>query len=265
MSNVFLSTALITLGKRSLGCLDDDKICEGTVYGFRPSSLITIIATVSGLLSAFLLPIIGAIVDYTPYRKFMGGVFALLLIAVQAIQIGTVQATWFPMAILQAINGFFYQALTLAAYAYLPEIKRAVGEATMTKYSSRFYMWMFGNEALYLVIVIGLSLALKADDVLTGQLGQIIDVAVSGFFYALGFYFFTHKEARRKLPQGSSLIFAGFKQVCVTSRGIIQHYPKTLTRFLLGVVFAESGKITVCILFRIFFAKHALCFHTNNH
>lgn len=241
MSNVFLSTSLITLAKRSVGCVDGEQ-CSGEVYGFRPSSLITIIATISGVLSALVLPFIGAIVDYTKHRKLLGGIVATVLISVQAIQIGTVEATWFPMAILQALNGFFYQALTLAAYAYLPEIKRAVGEKTMTKYSSSFYMWMFLCESVYLMVVIGISMGLKADDVLTGQLGQAIDVLVSGYFYALGFYFFTQKDPRRVLPEGTSLFFAGFKQVCVTTKGIFQHYPKTLGLFLLGVLFAESGK-----------------------
>ena len=127
MSNVFLSTALITLAERSVGCDDNDEVCEGKVYGFRPSSLITIIATISGLLSAFLLPIIGAVVDYTRHRKGLAITFTALVMTIQAIQIGTVQATWFVMAVLQAINGFFYQALMVAAYAYLPEIRRRVG------------------------------------------------------------------------------------------------------------------------------------------
>lgn len=176
MSNVFLSTALITLAKRSLGCQDEDEVCDGTVYGFKPSSLITIIATISGLLAAFLLPLLGAIVDTTPHRKLVGITFAVLLIAIQAIQIWTVQATWFPMAILQAINGFFYQGLTLAIYAYLPEIKQMVTEETMTNYSSKFYMGMFSMEALYLILVIGLSLVVSADDVLTGECyGRYLD------------------------------------------------------------------------------------------
>ena len=242
MSNVFLSTSLITLAQRSLGCKDEDEVCDGKVYGFRPSSLITIIATISGLMSAFLLPIIGAVVDYTKYRKSLGVIFASLLIFIQAVQVATVEATWFPMAILQAVNGFFYQALTLAAYAYLPEIKHAVGEATMTIYSSSFYMWMFGSQAMYLVIVIAIAIAINADDVLTAQIGQAIDAVVSGSCYVLGFYFFTHKEARRELPQRSTLIGAGFKQVFVTTKGIKAHYPTTLGLFLLAVVFSEAGK-----------------------
>ena len=242
MSNVFLSTSLVTLAQRSIGCYDDDTVCDGKVYGFRPSSLLTIIATISGLMAAFLLPFIGAIVDFTKYRRQLGAGVAAFSIAIQAIQIGTVQATWFFMAVLQAINGFNYSALAVAANAYLPEIRREIGEETTSVYSSKYYMFMFGIEALYLIVVVAVSIALfDSDDVLTAQFGQAFDVLVSGSFYALAFYFFTEKEARRTLAEGQSLTIAGIRQVCVTIAGIWKHYPTTLGWFLLGVVFGESG------------------------
>ncbi len=243
MSNVFLSTSLITLAQRSVGCGDNTiETCENQIYGFRPSSLITIIATASGLLSAFLLPLIGAIVDYTKHRKILGAVMAGLLVLVQAIQIGTVQSTWFVMSIFQAINGFFYQALLLTMFAYLPEIKRIVGQQIMTSYTSRFYMFMFGTQAIYLVLVVGISIRVEADNVLIGQIGQAIDVIISGFCFALSFHFFTEKDPKRVLPEGSSLYWQGFTQVFVTAKGIVKHYPTTLTRFFLAVLFGEAGK-----------------------
>ena len=242
MSNVFLSAAFITLAKRSVGCHDDDEVCTGTVFGFKPSSLITIIATISGLLSASLLPLIGAIVDYTKHRRLLGKVLSTLIITIQAIQIGTFEPTWFPMAILQAINGFFYQASAVVAYAYLPEIKRAVGETTMTKYSSQFQMCMFSNQSLYLAIVVGFSIWMKTDDVVTAHFGQGFDVVLSGFFYILTYYFFTIKGPRRALPEGSTLFTAGFKQVFVTIKGIYEHYPTTMGWFFLAITFGEAGE-----------------------
>ncbi len=83
MSNAFLATSLLTLAKMELGCdldlntgvsMDVDAEersnheCEGKVHGFKPSSLISIIATISGILSCILLPFLGAIVDFTRFR-----------------------------------------------------------------------------------------------------------------------------------------------------------------------------------------------------
>ena len=145
MSNIFLSTSLIFLASEAAGCLDDEgkvaDTCTTSVYGMLPAALITNIAIVSGLLSAFFMPLAGAMVDYTPYRRALGITVATLMILIQAIQIGTVSQTWFAMAILQGIAGFLYQVQVLTVYAYLPEIARAVGQTTMTncKYPSRMH------------------------------------------------------------------------------------------------------------------------------
>lgn len=117
MSNVFLSTALIYLASEEVGCVEevDGKMeivedCPERVYGaFRPAALITNIAVISGLLSALFMPLAGAVVDYTSHRWTTGVVSAILITVVQVIQVGTNSNTWFPMAILQAITGCFYQ------------------------------------------------------------------------------------------------------------------------------------------------------------
>ena len=136
MSNIFLSASFLYLASESAGCLDaEDKPienCENTVYGMKPASLVANCGVVSGVLSALLMPPTGAIIDFTPHRRLTGMISALVLLLIQAAQIGTVSATWFPMIILQAIAGFFFQVQVLATFAYLPEIARSVGEKKMT-------------------------------------------------------------------------------------------------------------------------------------
>lgn len=136
MSNIFLSTSLIYLANNHAGCLnEEDKVIEGCnarVYGQSPAALIANIAVFSGLLSACFMPLVGAMVDYTPYRKPIGVSVAVVMIVVQAVQIATIPSTWFAMAILQGIAGFLYQMQVLASYAYLPDILRDVGAKSMT-------------------------------------------------------------------------------------------------------------------------------------
>lgn len=137
MSNIFISTSFIYLASEEAGCLNEkDEVledCVNKVYGFQPPSLVANVAVVSGLLSAILMPLIGAIIDFTPHRRLTGIVAAAFLVVIQAAQIFTVQATWFPMLILQAVAGFIYQVEVLTPYAYLPEIARSVGEKLMTR------------------------------------------------------------------------------------------------------------------------------------
>ena len=135
MSNIFFATTLIHLASEQAGCVDADglvmKGCQTRVYGMLPVALITNIAVVSGLLSAFLMPLVGAAVDYTPHRRKIGMYTAALIMLIQAVQIGTLPNTWFAMSVLQGIAGFLYQIQVLTSFAYLPAIARIVGEAKM--------------------------------------------------------------------------------------------------------------------------------------
>jgi MFS-type transporter involved in bile tolerance (Atg22 family) len=197
---------------------------------------------VSGILSSFLLPFVGAIIDYTPNRHLVGVVSSAILVAIQAIQIYTVESTWFPMSILQAINGFIYQVVALASYAYLPEIVSSIDEKTFQWYSSLYYMAMFGHEILFLIVMAAIAVILGTDDVVTAQISQGLDTVVTGGYFILTWYYFTKKEAKAILSKDSTLCGAGFRQVFRTSTGLYHHYPNTVGRFFVGCIFAEAGE-----------------------
>eukprot|EP00979_Chaetoceros_neogracilis_P018029 scaffold10550_cov271-Chaetoceros_neogracile.AAC.8 len=216
MSNIFLSTAILTLAQIEISCQDEGVEC-GKVHGYKPSSLITMIGTVSGILSALLLPFMGAIIDCTDHRRNIGIVSCFCLMLIQTIQIGTVENTWWAMAILQAINGFVYQVVILAAFSYLPEIGRDVGEETLTEYSADWSILAYAAQIMYMVVVIGSSICLGLNDVQTGQLGQAVNIPASGICYYYACKFFSKKAARRKLSSKESLFGTGCRQVFRTA------------------------------------------------
>mmetsp|Transcript_20021 Transcript_20021/g.30308 ORF Transcript_20021/g.30308 Transcript_20021/m.30308 type:complete len:492 (-) Transcript_20021:324-1799(-) len=244
MSNIFLSTSIIYLAKLSIGCdpsPDAEEECDGRAYGLKPASLISFIATVSGVMAAFLLPFIGAIIDFTPWRRGLGIMSCTLLIIIQAVQAFTVQATWFPMSILQAINGFLYMVVSMAQYAYLPELALVIETKTMSWYTSLFYMVQFGHQSLFLIVVIAAGKVFSWNDVTLAHFSQGFNVLVSGTYLALSWYYFGKRDARRSLEQGQNLCGAGFVQVFQTARGLAKHYPRTVGIFFLGAVFAECA------------------------
>lgn len=241
MSNIFLAVSIITLAEMELGCVGADVEC-GKIYGFKPSSLIAVSATVSGILSAFILPFIGAVIDYTPHRHLLGVVSSVIVVAIQAIQIYTVEGTWFLMTILQSFAGFMFQVVTLVSYGYLPEIAATIDAQTLKWYSSLYYMFFFGHQVLFLVAIAAISIIFATSDVLTAQISQGIDALATGGYFVLTWYYFTKKEAKAELPEGSSLIGAGFTQVFRTSKGLYDHYPKTVGMFFLGCAFSQASK-----------------------
>lgn len=138
MSNIFLSTAFIFLASKQADCLDEEgkkpvDDCPNEVYGFKPASFVANIAVISSVLSCVLMPLLGAVIDYTVHRRTVGAGAAALMIVIQALQVWLNVDTWFPMAVLQAFTGFVYQIEVLATYAYLPDMARMLGEEAMTR------------------------------------------------------------------------------------------------------------------------------------
>lgn len=107
--------------------------CDGEAFGFQPASFVSNIAVISSVISAIFMPLAGAMIDYTEHRKRFGVIVTVLMVLIQVIQIGTVSKTWLPMAVLQAISGFLYQALVLVMYAYLPDMSYRVDESSMNE------------------------------------------------------------------------------------------------------------------------------------
>ncbi len=233
MAMVFLSSALMSLAENE----------EHEMFGLKASSLVTAIGTVSGILSAIMLPFMGAVVDGTPHRRLVGIVSAFLLVTIQALQIVTVQATWKYMALLQAVNGFIFQVATLAAYSYLPEMAREIGENRMTKYSSKFFIMMFALESVYLIIVIGFSIHFRLGDVGTSAVAQTINVLGAGWCYYNGWKYLTPKPGNPNPDDTRSLCTKGFSQSFRTASGICKHYSSSLGWYLFAVMFAEAGKL----------------------
>jgi hypothetical protein len=99
MSSIFLGPALLSLANAAAGCSNSDDRdatnsdtdgttteCTATVYGFRPSSLLTNIAAVSGVLGCIALPYFGSIIDRTPYRRHVGYGTAIGLTLLKAVE-----------------------------------------------------------------------------------------------------------------------------------------------------------------------------------
>lgn len=122
MSNIFLSTALIYLASESVGCVSRDmhtgdmiidSECNKKVHGvFHPAALVTNVAAISGFLSALLMPMAGAIIDFTDHRRTVGIAASVFMVVIQMVQVYTNSYNWFAMSILQAFFGCSYQVLS---------------------------------------------------------------------------------------------------------------------------------------------------------
>jgi UMF1 family MFS transporter len=238
-AGAFLSTALLGLAKEAAGCAASDTSCDGRIYGIRPSSLLTIYTMVVGILSAALMPFVGAIVDATRHRlriaRALSVVFTILLIP------QTVLANWLVLAILQVLLAFIGWAQTMVAYAYLPELTQSVD--VLNRYSQSFTICNFGSMVVFLVVILGIStIAGKQGDALwTAHLAMAVSFAISCVMLGLAWGFlFQSRPAARQLQQGESLWSTGFVQVYHSSIYIYKNL-SALKWFYLSVSFIDAG------------------------
>lgn len=254
MSNVFMSSSLLWLASEAAGCGSEEQgACTKRIYGFYPSSLNANIALISGLLSAFLMPIFGAMVDFTPYRRAVGIASAVVITIIQAVQIYSVSSTWFPMLILQAIAGFFYQIQVVAVYSYLVDMARQLGEAKMNGFSSTFTSIQFSSQAGFLLIVTVISIVIKSSSVVTAQISQGINTLCAILLFGFGWFkYMTPRPAAKELREGRSLLLAGFRQNLSTAKNVNSFFKKGLRWYFLALTFAEasaSALVTLSVIY----------------
>lgn len=130
MSNLFYGAALQHLAHEQARCIDEEgeivEDCENRVYGMKPSNIVANIAVISGLGSSIFLPVIGAMVDFTSYRRLLFRTVLCLIMTIQFIQVFTNGNNWFAFALLQSLAGILARFQFTCIYAYNIDLRELV-------------------------------------------------------------------------------------------------------------------------------------------
>lgn len=113
-------------------------------------------------------------------------------------------------------------------------------------------MVQFGSQALFLLVVVGISMGLSLDDVHTAQVSQGINSVNIIISFTLAWRLLPKVPPRNVLEEGKSLIWQGFVQNWKTAKRISNNYKRSLKWFLLGVLFAEPAANAFTIVAVVF-------------
>jgi len=254
MSNVVVNAALLELAQQAAGCptreemksLPDDYQCTKSIYGLNPLSFISNIAVATGVLAALFQPLIGVILDFTPYRKFVGILISCIFTCVQAAQIFIGERTWLAMAILQSLAGFCFTVMIMTTLAYLPEICEKVGQRKHETFTARFTAKFFIFQAAFLVLLGALSFGfgISNNSTQTARLSQAMNVALLVVLFGVGWRCMPSRPPARDLPNGLTccgVLLYGLRQNVKTAKSIHKQYKKGLQWYLLATMFAQSA------------------------
>jgi UMF1 family MFS transporter len=234
----YVGSTIIILASKDAGCPSKD-VCEKTVYGFRPSSLLPMAAIFVGIISALCMPIFGAVVDHTSHRRLSAMISALVVCMILGLQLTISLETWFFIYIIEIIGGFFMIAHTTTLLAYLPEL--ATNEKDMSHYNSRFGVIKYIGISTYLLCVTGISRLVKAEPTTTAKVALGLALFASCILLSYSWiYLFQNRPPLSKVPEGTTLISCGFKKVGRTCQTIFTKY-RSLFWFMIALLVAPDA------------------------
>jgi MFS-type transporter involved in bile tolerance (Atg22 family) len=252
----YVGTAILRLATKAAGCKSVN--CNQKIHGFMPSSLLTLTTSIVGVIAAILMPIVGAVVDHTQYRRLMGILSGFLSVVLIGAQMGISESNWFIMLIIDAIQTFVYVVHTTAVFAYLPDL--SLDQEVISHYSSRFNMHQYASQFVFVLLIFiagqvhGTDKSIEST-VWTARVGAAIafsfGVVLIGYCWV---FLFRPRPALSRVPPGSTLLTAGFKQVQGTMTVVWQKY-RHLRWFMISLLFSPEAGAGVVLSIAVTYRK----------
>jgi UMF1 family MFS transporter len=213
-------------------------------------SLFPYCVSISVGLQVVLLPILGAMADYSHLRKRMLMLFSTIgAVAAILLFFAMVETLWLS-ALLFIIANLSFGASIVFYNAYLPSI---ASQDQRDSVSSRgFAMGYAGGGILLLLNLILFQFSDKLG--ISQELAVRISLASAGLWWLLfsqiTFQTLRPRHAVRAIPPGETLLSVGFKQLANTFRQIRQ-FPETV-RYLIAYLIYNDGIQTVIVVATLF-------------
>ena len=249
MSSFFVGPALLKLASSQAikidGCLEGDKeydecVKASRIYGFKPSSLLTNMGAIASLIAVVALPIFGAVVDFTSYRRQVGMYTAFGVTLIKVFELGLGPSTWFFVVCLQIISNLLYQTHSATMYSYSAELSNQ--PTTQSKYQSSFALVMFASMFLYMLEVLIPSRTLELDDIGAARIAIFVSIVNSGPLFSFSWiYFFQDKPPASKIPHDQNILTAGFRKLASTFNEISNKYTHVKHFLIYCIVWSEAS------------------------
>jgi len=249
VATVFLAPYVATLARSAAEAAGTS---TASFFGIpvAPDSFLPYCISFSVGMQVFVLPILGAIADYSHLRKQMMQFFAIIGAVATIMLFFVTGDLWWLGGVLFILANLTFGASVVFYNSYLPDIASEDQRDSVSSYG-----WAMGYLGGGLLLVLNLVLYMFGGKLgIPGELTVRINLASAGVWW-LGFSFFTwarlrSRHAVHKLPQGKGYVRVGFSQLGQTLREV-RHYPETL-KYLLAYFLYNDGIQTVIAVAAVF-------------
>ena len=244
---VLFAPYLITVAGKAAGCVDADDTCSRTVsvlgLDLAAGSLPFYLTSFATILSALILPVVGAMVDRSSRKKWHMGAYAYAGAAFTCLLFFVQGESWQIGAVAIVLASILGGCSLVSYYAILVDIST---EAERDRVSSRGWAWGYLGGGLLLVVNLVVFTFHDAFGLGEGMAVRL-SLLSAGLWWAL-FTLIPLARLRNRPPQDvvrveGSILQRSFGQLWTTLKEL-RRYPMTLT-FLLAYVFYNDGIQTV--------------------
>ncbi len=215
----------------------------GPLGAVTAKSLPTLCVSISVGAQVFLLPILGALGDYSDLKKRLMAVFCYIAVTANCLMFFVKDDLYLFGGVLFIVANVCFGAALVFYNAFLPEIAT---EDQVDKVSSRGFAYGYLGGALLLVF--NLLLVLRAEELgISTGLAVRLSLASAGIWWGgfalITFALLKSRPKKKGLPAGKGYISAGFSELVDTFKEL-RRLPLT-ARYLLGYLLYNDGIQTV--------------------
>jgi len=206
-------------------------------------SLPTLCVSISVGAQVFLLPVLGALGDYSDLKKRLMAMFCYIAVLANCLMFFIKDELYLWGGLLFIVANVCFGASNVFYNAFLPEI---VTEDQADKVSSRGYAYGYLGGALLLVLNFLLVQRAESLGISTGLAVRLSLLSAGvwwGGFAVITFYLLKSRPQKKGLPPGKSYISAGFAEIAATFKEL-RRLPLSL-RYLIAYLIYNDGIQTV--------------------
>ena len=219
-----------------------DSCTRSTTLGIKPDSLLPSISVLASILNIFVVPLSGALTDYTQYRRaaLVGSLLVCWLTNV--FQIFLHSSTWKVLAFSQAVFGSTsYMINIMTVNSYSTEIVEKLDDLAFLQSAGR--LWETIPMLFYLIGVTVVALRTNMTVLEKSSFAQISATIITlPFILSLSKLFGTRPALHN--IEGKSYLSVGFIQVRSTFHKIRTKHPEA-AKFLIAMAFFESATVSI--------------------
>src|SRR6185436_17960950 len=217
----------------------------GVLGEVTAKSLPTLCVSLSVGAQVFMLPILGALGDYSNLKKRLMALFCFLGVAATSLLFVIQGNLYLAGGLLFIVANICFGASIVFYNAFLPEITT---EHEADKVPSRGFAYGYLGGALLLVVNLLLVLNAERLGITTGLAVRLSLLSAGlwwGGFALITFALLKSRHAKKTLPPGKNYLSAGFAELKATFKQL-RRLPLT-ARYLLGYLIYNDGIQTVIV------------------